>query len=139
MNETTTFQPSTQSLITSHPVTQSSNNDVIIGVSISVVLLILVISLVLLCKYKPQLFPCFSHNYQRARQSSQLGLSFEQDKDYQHETDVPDIVSNDEGYFYDEIFGKSAFTDETTNHSITNLFSITDYDDNPERFTSERF
>ncbi|CAI9721335.1 Hypothetical predicted protein [Octopus vulgaris] len=139
MNKTTTFQLSTQSLTTFHPLTQSSNNDVIIGVSISVVLLILVISLALLCKYKPQLFPCFNHHYQRARQSSQVGLSFEQDKDYQHDTDPPENASTDEGYFYDEIFGKSAFTDETTNHSITNLFSITDYDETSEQFTSERF
>ncbi|GAB1606787.1 uncharacterized protein LOC115210299, partial [Argonauta hians] len=116
-----------------------------VAISVTVVLLILVLIIIIITRNrnKTQIFRCLSHPYQRARQSSQVGLSFaneeeEEEKEAPHETVVPEMIApNDEGYFYDEIFDRSAFTDQSTHHSISNLFTITDYDDNPEQFSAD--
>lgn len=106
----------------------SSNSGLTAGAITGVVMAALVIT-VLLCKYKPSYFACFRQTMRDERRPSNVGLTHIDDEETDNMTNIleSDIQVEDD-YFYDEVFERSAFTDEMTNNSITNLFTITDLD-----------
>lgn len=74
-------------------------------------------------------FACFRQTMRDERRPSNVGLTHIDDEETDNMTNIleSDIQVEDD-YFYDEVFERSAFTDEMTNNSITNLFTITDLD-----------
>lgn len=105
-------------------VVYSSNTAVTAGAISGVLMAAFVITL-LICKYKPSYFTCLQQVLQNERRASNMRLTNEDEGEHIHNIMESDIHIEDE-YFFDEVFERSAFTDEMTNDSITNLFTISD-------------
>jgi len=77
-----------------------------------------------------------SHHPLQADDNSSHGTPIPNHRNLFSITDEPDDSNNpqgnDDGYFYDEIFERSAFVDERTNKSLQNLCSVSTADDDDE-------